>query len=86
MAQPIELYIFQKPKMAALSIIKNKKSQRLREGFDDLMIRCVDGGAGGTEVELDHVAEIFENMNIKIDAKELQKMEKLAGENKKIPR
>ena len=69
--------------MAALSHVKNRKSQKIREGFDDFIARCLDGG---TVVRLDAVIEMFENMNIKLDAKDLKKMEKLADKDRIIQR
>ena len=70
-------------KMAALSHMKNRKSQKLREGFEYFIARCLDGG---TEVHLNVVMEIFENTNIKLDAKDQKKFEKLANKDQMITR
>ena len=72
--------------MAALSAVRNRKSQKLREGFDDFLARCLDRWEEKSEVELDFVLEQFENLDVKIDDKELKKLEKLGNKNRKISR
>ena len=72
--------------MAALSAVRNRKSQKLREGFDDFLARCLDRSEEKSEVELDFVLEQFENLDVKIDDKELKKLEKLGNKNRKISR
>ena len=76
-------FLFQ---MAALSAVKNRKSQKLREGFEDFLARCVERSEGRSEVKIDFVLEMLENMDIKIDAKELKKLDKLGDKNRKISR
>ena len=63
--------------------MKNRKSQKLREGFEYFVARCLDGG---TEVHLNVVREIFENTNIKLDTKDQKKLEKLANKDQMITR
>ena len=72
--------------MAALSAVRNRKSQKLREGFDDFLARCLDRSEEKSEVELDFVLEQFENLDVKIDDKELKKLEKLGNKKGKISR
>ena len=72
--------------MAALSAVRNRKSQKLREGFDDFLARCLDRSEEKNEVELDFVLEQFENLDVKIDEKELKKLEKLGNKKRKISR
>ena len=72
--------------MAALSAVKNRKSQKLREGFEDFLARCVERSEGRSEVKIDFVLEMLENMDVKIDAKELKKLDKLGDKNRKISR
>ena len=72
--------------MAALSAVRNRKSQKLREGFDDFLARCLDRSEEKNEVELDFVLEQFENLDVKIDDKELKKLEKLGNKKRKISR
>jgi hypothetical protein len=69
--------------MAALNHMKNRKSQKAREGLEDFIARCLDGG---TSVQIDVVLEMFESMDMEIDEKDLKKMEKLADGNRNIPR
>ena len=72
--------------MAALSAIRNRKSQKLREGFEDLLARCVERSEARNEVELDFVLGLFQNLDITIDEKEQKKLEKLADKNRKMAR
>ena len=72
--------------MAALSAVRNRKSQKLREGFEDFLARCVERSDGKNEVELDFVLELLANLDVKMDEKELRKLEKLADKNRKITR
>ena len=72
--------------MAALSAIRNNKSQKLREWFEDLLARCVERSEERNEVQLDFVLDTFENLDIKMEEKELIKLEKIADRNMKISR
>ena len=53
--------------MAALNHMRNRKSQRTRDGYEDFIARCLDGG---TVVRVDAVVEMFENTNYKLDAED----------------
>ena len=72
--------------MAAFSAVRNRKSQKLREGFDDFLARCVERSEQKSEVELDFVLEMMKNSDIKIEEKELKKLEKLGDKERKISR
>ena len=72
--------------MAAFSAVRNRKSQKLREGFDDFLARCVERSDQKSEVELDFVLEMMKNSDIKIEEKELKKLEKLGDKERKISR
>ena len=72
--------------MAAFSAVRNRKSQKLREGFDDFLARCVERSEQKSEVELDFVLEMMKNSDIKIEEKELKKLEKLVDTERKISR
>ena len=69
--------------MAALNHMKNRKSQKAREGLEDFVARCLDGG---TSVQIDVVSEMFESMDMELDEKDMKKMENLADGDKNIPR
>ena len=83
---PMSLFLFKKFQMAALSAIRNRKSQKLREGFEDFLARCVERSDERNEVELEFVMDTFENLDIKIEEKELTKLDKLADKNRKMSR
>ena len=72
--------------MAAFSAVRNRKSQKLREGFNDFLARCVERSEQKSEVELDFVLEMMKNSDIKIEEKELKKLEKLVDTERKISR
>ena len=72
--------------MAAFSAVRNHKSQKLREGFDDFLARCVERSEQKSKVELDFVLEMMKNSDIKIEEKELKKLEKLGDKERKISR
>ena len=72
--------------MAALSAVRNRKSQKLRDGFEDFLARCVERSEGRSEVQLDFVLEMLESMDIKIEEKEQRKLRNLANKNRKISR
>ena len=66
--------------------MRNRKSQKLREGFNDFLARCVERSEQKSEVELDFVLEMMKNSDIKIEEKELKKLEKLGDKERKISR
>ena len=69
--------------MAALSAIRNKKNQKLREAIEDITAKCGDKASGdGVKVEL--LVNLFEDMNIHVDKKEMNKLENLQDIEKKI--
>ena len=72
--------------MAALSAVRNRKSQKLRDGFEDFLARCVERSDGSNEVQLDSVLEMLESKDIKIEEKEERKLRNLGDKNRKISR
>ena len=66
--------------MAAVNHIKNRRAQRMRDVFEDFVARCLDGE---DHVKVDVLLEMFENC---FDEKELEKLNVLAGRDKKIPK
>ena len=88
--------------MAARSVIKNKKNQKMREAIDDIAVKCGDTSegegvkVGSKQLEQDMIVvivdqinllmDMLEDMNIKIEQKEVTKLENLQDEEKKISR
>ena len=72
--------------MAAFSALRNRRSQKLREGFEDFLTRCLEKSEGKDQVDVDFVLEMIEEANIKIEDKEKKKLENLAHKNRKISR
>ena len=72
--------------MAALSAVRNRKSQKLRDGFEDFLARCVERSEGRNEVQLDFVLEMLESKDIKIEEREQKKLRNLGDKNRKISR
>ena len=88
--------------MAAFSAIKNKKNQKLREGIEDLALKCGDTNeesgvqlidvqflfqeiyASCLFIQVNLLLTSLEKMGIKVEDKELAKMDKMANKNKKI--
>ena len=72
--------------MAAFSAVRNRKSQKLREGFNDFLARCVERSEQKSKVELDFVLEMMKTSDVKIEEKEWKKLEKLGDKERKITR
>ena len=72
--------------MAVFSAVRNRRSQKLREGFEDFMARCVESSEQKNEVDLDFVLEMTKKNDVKIEGKEMKKIEKLANKKRKITR
>ena len=72
--------------MAVFSAVRNRRSQKLREGFEDFMARCVESSEQKNEVDLDFVLEMMKKNDVKIEEKEMKKIEKLANKKRKITR
>ena len=70
-------------KMAALNHNKNRRNQKIREATENFIARCLHGEH---EVKIDFLCKQFENVNLKIDPKELKKLEKLNKEGGVIHR
>ena len=60
--------------MAAFSAVRNRKSQKLREGFDDFLARCVERSEQKSEVDLDFVLKMMKNSDIKIEEKGVEEI------------
>ena len=67
--------------MAAVNHIRNRRSQRMRDVFEDFVARCLNGG---DEVEIDHLLEMIDSTNNNFDEKEVTKIREIAGEDKHL--
>ena len=67
--------------MAAVNHIRNRRSQRMRDVFEDFVARCLDGGH---EVNVDHLLQMFDSTNSNFDAKEVAKIREIAGGDEHI--
>ena len=72
--------------MAVFSAVRNRRSQKLREGFEDFMARCVESSEQKNDVDLDFVLDMMKKNDVKIEEKEMKKIEKLANKKRKITR
>ena len=72
--------------MAALSAIKNRNNQKLREGFESFLSKCLEKSEEKNEVDVNYVLQTLEDASIKIDKKELVKLQKVSNAKGKISR
>ena len=72
--------------MAAFSAVRNRRNQKLREGFENFLARCLENSGGRREVELDVVINMLDENDVAIEQKELTILERLGGKNRKISR
>ena len=72
--------------MAALSALRNRNSQKMREGFEHFLAKCVESSENKNEVDLNYVLQTLTYSNIKPDQKELTRLQKICNNNKKISR
>ena len=72
--------------MAALSALRNRNSQKMREGFESFLAKCVESSENKSEVDLSFVVKTMEDNNIKLEQKELSRLEKICDNNNKINR
>jgi len=70
--------------MAALSAVKNKKAAKMREGIEDLAVRC-GSHAQGEGVNVALLLETLKSQNISLDDKEARRLDR-ASTDGKIPR
>ena len=71
--------------MAVFSALKNKKNQKMREGIEDLAIKCSESPEKDT-IKVDLLVKQFENFNVKVNDKEKSKLEKISDVNGRIPK
>ena len=72
--------------MAAFCAVRNRKNQKLRDGFNDFLARCLEKSEGKNKVELCFVLDTLNTNDIKIEEKELNKLKGLADKNGTISR
>ena len=87
-ALPLTLYsLHASPvQMAALSALRNRNSQKMREGFESFLAKCVESSNNKSEVDLSYIVRTMEENNIKLDQKEISRLEKICDNNNKINR
>ena len=61
--------------MAAVNHIRNRRSQRMRDVFEDLVARCLDGET----VNVNHLLDMFDANNSNFEDREVAKLQTLAG-------
>ena len=67
--------------MAAVNFVRNRRSQRMRDVFEDFVARCLDGE---DEVNVDHLLEMFDASNNNFDDKEVARIRATAGGDKHL--
>ena len=70
--------------MAALSALRNRNSQKMREGFEYFLAKCVESSDNREEIDLSYVVKTMEENNIKFEQKEINRLEKISNSNNKI--
>ena len=87
-ALPFTLYsLHDSPvQMAALSALRNRNSQKMREGFESFLAKCVESSNNKSEVDLSYIVRTMEENNIKLDQKEILRLEKICDNHNKINR
>ena len=72
--------------MAALSALRNRNSQKMREGFETFLAKCVETSEKKNEVDLMYVVNTMEENNIKFEQKEISRLERICDNQNKINR
>ena len=72
--------------MAALSALRNRNSQKLREGFEDFLARCVEKSENKNEIDKIFVMESLEKLDVKMDPREREKLQRISNERNKVKR
>ena len=72
--------------MAALSALRNRNSQKLREGFEDFLARCVEKSENKNEIDKIFVMETLEKVDVKMDSREKEKLQRISNGRNKINR
>ena len=70
--------------MAALSALRNRNNQKLREGFEDFLARYVEKSEGKNEIDKIFVLESLEQLDVKIDSREKDKLQRISNDKNKI--
>ena len=72
--------------MAALSALRNRNNQKLREGFEDFLARCVEKSENKNEIDKMFVMESLEKLDVKMESREKEKLQRISNERNKINR
>ena len=72
--------------MAALSALRNRNNQKLREGFEDFLARCVEKSENKNEIDKNFVMESLEKLDVKMDPREREKLQRISNERNKVKR
>ena len=72
--------------MAALSVLRNRNNQKLREGFEDFLARCSEKSENKNEIDKIFVMESLEKLDVKMDPREREKLQKISNERNKVKR
>ena len=70
--------------MAALSALRNRNNQKLREGFEDFLARCMEKSEGKNEIDKIFVLESLEKLDVKMDSREKDKLQRISNDKNKI--
>ena len=71
--------------MAALSVLRNRNNQKLREGFEDFLARCSEKSENKNEIDKIFVMESLEKLDVKMDPREREKLPQLRQDSWKHP-
>ena len=72
--------------MAALSVLRNRNNQKLREGFEDFLARCSEKSENKNEIDKIFVMESLEKLDVKMDPREREKLQRISNEKNKVKR
>ena len=72
--------------MAALSVLRNRNNQKLREGFEDFLARCSEKSENKNEIDKIFVMESLEKLDVKMDPREREKLQRISNERNKVKR
>merc|ERR1711988_6595 len=73
-------------RMAALSVLRNRNNQKLREGFEDFLARCSEKSENKNEIDKIFVMESLEKLDVKMDPREREKLQRISNEKNKVKR
>ena len=72
--------------MAALSVLRNRNNQKLREGSEDFLARCSEKSENKNEIDKIFVMESLEKLDVKMDPREREKLQRISNERNKVKR